>query len=158
DFAALLEVHRNAHRVVRVVALAGERLEGAARHPTGALGAGAVVDLDLLDGPVAQADAVQPLLEEAVPLAVGVAGVRLQLALEVGHAEDAVAVLLEDVAHEAAEAVLVQPLLDDADDAGALVVAHAEQVGEVAELGDLLHDGAVLAAADGAEEAVGAVV
>src|SRR5262249_50543215 len=121
-------------------------------------GAGLVLvflDAHLLDTPVAQAGAVDPVVEELLP---GAAGVALQFAAEVGHAQDAVAVAALPDAGEVQKGRLGPWLLDPPDDAGALGVAHAEEVDDVAELGDLLHHRAVLAAADGAEQAVAAVV
>ena len=63
-----------------------------------------------------------------------------------------------DQPHEVEERGLAEALLDHADDLAAPVVAHAEQVDEVAELRHLLHGRLVLAAADGAVQAVNAVV
>src|ERR1043165_3955283 len=87
-----------------------------------------LVDLDSFDGPIALADAVNPLLKEIVP---GVFGVSFQLALEVGNAKDAVLVLSINALHELQKRGFPEPLLDEPDDFAAAIVGGRGQVSEV---------------------------
>ena len=104
------------------------------------------VHVHAFDGPIGHAGFVEPVLEELVPRS---AGIFLQLALEVGDAEDAEGIAGVDAAHEVEEGRLAEPVLDHADDLAALVVAHAEEIDDVAELGHFLDTGAGLAPTDG---------
>ena len=95
------------------------------------------------------------MLEEFFPRR---ASVFLQLALEVGDAEDAEIIPRVDAAHEVVERSFAKPILDHADDFAPLVVTHAEEVDDVTELRDLLDAGTCFAAADGAVQAIVAIV
>src|SRR6185312_2130978 len=77
-------------------------------------GTGAVGQGYLFHAPVAHAGAEHPVAEELAP---GVAAVRLQLALEIGHAQHAEVIARVDTAHEVREAVGAEAVLDHADHA-----------------------------------------
>src|SRR5262245_27616306 len=95
-----------------------------------------LVDLDALDGPVAPAGAIDPVLKEIVP---GVPRVRLEFALKGGHAKDAELILAIDAAHEIEERGLAHTLLDQADDLAAPIVRRRGEVGEMAVFGHFLN-------------------
>src|SRR5216684_6008963 len=86
------------------------------------------LNLDIIHAPIAHARAVQPVVEELLPRT---AGVSLQLALKISDAKNAKVIAGIDDPHEVEKRRFVQVILDDADDAAATVVTHAEQVGEM---------------------------
>ena len=81
------------------------------------------LDSYIIYTPVAHARAIEPIVKKGFP---GSAGVRFQLALKVGHANNPEIVLGINRSHEVKECRLAQLILDHADDASAAVITHAE--------------------------------
>jgi hypothetical protein len=103
---------------------------------TPSLRIGQRLNADLLDAPIRQPRAIDPMIEESLPR---LTRIFLEIALKSGDAQDAPGMPLIDQTHEIKKRFLAQSMLDHAYDLAAALITHTIQIGYMTELGDVLY-------------------